>query len=127
VGPNYQPLAGLPDGLTRKGIAEYKAIACNYTESTKIASVGAIAYVARGNPGNGHERIPIVARSRGGRWIYKWESIRRLDNFRLKTVMPGTPLERHLYNKAAMTAQTADDGELLAELISAKAQTTSTN
>jgi len=30
-------------------------------------------------------------RSRGGRWIEKWESIRLLKNFRVKTLPPGHP------------------------------------
>ena len=78
---------------------EFKAIACNYAEATKTASVGAIAYVTLSNPGNAHERIFIVTKSRGGRWIAKWERTTRLNNFRLKTVVEGSPEYRALARK----------------------------
>jgi hypothetical protein len=69
-----------------------RAIACNVIEPTKTASTGALAYVRWNNPGNGDDRIPLLIRSRGGRWIEKWEDMRRLGNFRLKTLPPEHPL-----------------------------------
>jgi len=67
-------------------------IQCNYTKSTKIAVAGARAYVRLDNPGNGHDRIMILVRSRGGRWVLKWESTARLGNFRVKTLPSAHPL-----------------------------------
>jgi hypothetical protein len=69
-----------------------RVIACNYTEAVSPVSAGALCYVTLLNPGNGHERIKILARSRSGRWIEKWEDTRRLSNFRLKTLPPEHPL-----------------------------------
>jgi len=59
---------------------------------TKTATTGALAYVRWPNPGNSNDRIALLIRSRGGRWIEKWEDMRRLGNFRLKTLPPEHPL-----------------------------------
>lgn len=67
-------------------------IACNFREGTKVARAGALAYVRWTNPGGGNDRIPLLIRSRGGRWVEKWEAMRRLHNFRLKTIPPEHPL-----------------------------------
>jgi hypothetical protein len=69
-----------------------RAIACNITTPTATASTGTLAYVRWTNPGNGNDRLPLLIRSRGGRWIEKWEDMRRLGNFRLKTLPPEHPL-----------------------------------
>lgn len=66
-------------------------VACNYTEGTGVAAPGALCYVSLSNPGGGSDRLLIVVRSRGGRWVQKWENIRRLANFRLKTLPPEHP------------------------------------
>ncbi len=68
-----------------------KAIACNYTTGTNIARQGALAYIIPQVGGNLPERVPLIARSRAGRWIQKWEDVRRLGNFRVKTIPPGHP------------------------------------
>lgn len=70
-----------------------KVIQCNYTEGTNIAAQGARAYVVLPNPGGGHDRIQVLVRSRGGRWVQKYEAISRLAHFRVKTM----PLEHPLY------------------------------
>lgn len=70
-------------------MATKRVIQANYAEATKYIAKGARVYVSNVNYGNGSERVLIVARSRGGRWVEKWESIKRLTNFRLKTL----PLE----------------------------------
>jgi hypothetical protein len=67
---------------------EFKAITCNYRIATKTNSLGAKAYVTGGWGGGGWERIRVVSRSRGGRWIEKWDDSRRFANFRLTTVVP---------------------------------------
>lgn len=69
-----------------------RAIACNIRVPTATAVEGALAYVLWTNPGNGNDRLPLLIRSRSGRWIEKWEDMRRLDNFRLKTLPPEHPL-----------------------------------
>jgi hypothetical protein len=70
---------------------DLRVIACNYRDGTKIASAGALAYVCWTNPGGGNDRIPILARSRGSRWVRKWEAMHRLANFRFKTIPPEHP------------------------------------
>ena len=66
-------------------------IACNYREGTGVAAEGALAYVILQLGGNLPDRVRVLARSRGGRWVEKWESMRRLTNFRLKTIPPAHP------------------------------------
>jgi hypothetical protein len=85
---------------------ERHVIACNYAVDCKTATKGALAYVTLMNPGNGNLRIEILSRSRGGRWIVKWERIDRLTNFRLKTIVPGAG---RLYTLAKRCVETYDD------------------
>lgn len=68
------------------------AVACNYAEGTAAVAEGALAFVWLTNPGGGNDRIQVLARSRGGRWIRKWEDMRRLTNFRRKNLPPEHPL-----------------------------------
>lgn len=74
------------------GSEDRRVVQCNYATGISAVTTGARAYLARTNPGGGNDRIVILARSRGGRWIEKWEDIRRLENFRPKTLPPGHPL-----------------------------------
>lgn len=69
-----------------------KVVQCNFAVGTNIAPEGARAYVVRPNPGNGNDRILILVRSRGARWVEKWENTARLTNFRVKTIPPEHPL-----------------------------------
>jgi len=69
-----------------------RVVQCNYAVGTNIASEGARAYVSLPNKGNGHDRIRVLVRSRGARWVLKWEDTRRLTNFRVKTLPPEHPL-----------------------------------
>lgn len=71
---------------------DHRAIQCNLTASQKTAAKGARAYVTLANPGGGSDRIEILLRSRGGRWIEKWQDIRTLADFRIKTIPIGHPL-----------------------------------
>lgn len=71
---------------------EVKVVACNYAVAVKTASKGSLCYVLRDNAGWGNERIVILSRSRGGRWIMRWERIDRLTNFRTKTVVADNPV-----------------------------------
>ncbi len=79
-------------------MSDLKRIACNYSTGAKTATEGSIAYVVQLNPGGGNDRILILSRSRGHRWIEKWEAITRLNNFRSKTVPMDNPLYRRLLN-----------------------------
>lgn len=72
--------------------ADRYVVQCNYVSPTNVAAYGARAYLVRLNPGGGDNRIIILVRSRGGRWIEKWENIRRLSAFRVKTLPPQHPL-----------------------------------
>lgn len=71
--------------------SDRQVIACNYTGPTAAVAEGARAYVVPQLGGNLPGRVRVLARSRGGRWIEKWEDIRRLGSFRLKTLPPGHP------------------------------------
>lgn len=71
---------------------DHKALACNYAEPISEAAKGALAYVRWPNWGGGNDRVPLLVRSRGGRWIEKWEAMHRLMNFRIKTIPPEHPL-----------------------------------
>jgi hypothetical protein len=69
---------------------EYRVVVtCNYIETARASSSGSKCYLIHSNPGGGNDRIYILARSRSGRWISRWENIKRLDNFRCKKVFPG--------------------------------------
>jgi hypothetical protein len=78
-------------GMTEP-LLDRKVVQCNYAEPTHLASAGARAYLVLPNPGNGHDRIKILVRSRGARWVEKWESTARLRDFRVKTLPPQHPL-----------------------------------
>jgi hypothetical protein len=66
-------------------------VQCNYATATGVAAAGARAYLTRDNPGGYHDRVMILVRSRGGRWVEKWESIARLGEFRVKVIPPDHP------------------------------------
>ncbi len=72
-------------------LPDKRVIACNFTESTSAIQRGSLAYVLSGDHGNGNQRLFLLARSRRGRWVKKWESVKRLCNFRAKTIPPDNP------------------------------------
>lgn len=75
-------------------------VQCNFREGTSECSVGARAYViATDRVGR---RIRLLARSRSGRWIFKWENHKRLHHFRYKTIPPEHPLYCELYDTFIM-------------------------
>lgn len=71
-----------------------RVVQCNYAVGTNIAAPGARAYVTTTNPGGGQDRIGVLVRSRGGRWVAKWERSDRLRDFRVKTLPPEHPLHK---------------------------------
>lgn len=93
-----------------------RVIACNFAEGTNSVAEGALAYVTLTNSGSGHDRICVYARSRSGRWIEIWQDMRRLSNFRWKTIPPPHPLYGH--------SRIADyfEDKTLSELQAAKAR-----
>lgn len=99
----YRPLGELADGfiayerVVSDGWAgrDRDVIQCNYAERTPIVAAGARAYVTLANPGGGHDRIEVLARSRSGRWINRWEPRNRLRDFRPKKLPPEHPLHGH--------------------------------
>ena len=66
-------------------------VVCNYEVATSMCSQGALAYVGLVWIGGGCQRLVIRVRTRSGRWVTKWESIKRLINFRFKTLPPDHP------------------------------------
>lgn len=88
-----QPYPGFEGSVG--AVTDRRVIQCNYAEATGIATDGARAYLVLPNPGGGHDRIQILVRSRSGRWVEKWEDIRRLTDFRAKTLPPEHPLYDH--------------------------------
>jgi hypothetical protein len=94
---------------------ERKVIACNYLDGISSVATSAKAYVSLvWFGGNLPERVFVLARSRGGRWIEKWEDLRRLSNFRRVTVAPGNPVFGNHYLQAEATE------EHLARLVEAR-------
>lgn len=81
-------------GESSPSTPDRRVVQCNYAEGTKIAAKGARAYVVYPNPGGGYDRIGILVRSRGARWVEKWERADRLCNFRVKTLPPEHPAVR---------------------------------
>lgn len=61
-----------------------RVIACNYAEATKIAKRGAKAFLIEPYDG---ERVELYVRSRGGRWVRKWEQHKRTCNWRVVSVV----------------------------------------
>lgn len=69
-----------------------KVVACNYIVPTKVAVKGALCYISHSSGGAiGEGNVEVLIRSRGGRHILKWERIKRLGNFRVKTIPPNNP------------------------------------
>lgn len=76
--------------------SDLKVIACNLNQPTKTCVEGALCYVLDFNLSNAAEQVRLLMRSRGGRWIDKYEALKRLKNFRLKTIPPDSPLYERL-------------------------------
>lgn len=79
-----------------EGAVTVFAIACNYAVSVSESARGSRAYVLNVNYGGGSERVRILARSRSGRWIDRWESIKRLDRFRAVKPCSARPIFRRV-------------------------------
>ena len=64
------------------------AAACDDARPTGAGAAGAKAYVLTTNGHNASDRVRVIARSRSGRWVQKWEDARNLHNFRVVTLVP---------------------------------------
>lgn len=94
-----------------------RVIVCNYAEGISSVSKGSLCYVIDPGRGMGSERICIYARARDGRIIEKWEAIKRLENFRVKTLPPESPLYARMEFVRDFNSE-----EYCAELIAAAAR-----
>lgn len=68
---------------------DLRPIACNTASGSSGYSSGSLAYIQRMDG----DRVKILVRSRGGRWIKKWLSLADVTNFRIKRL----PCEHPLY------------------------------
>ncbi|HET8625899.1 MAG TPA: hypothetical protein VFL91_00665 [Thermomicrobiales bacterium] len=66
-----------------------RALVCNYAIATATCRRGARAYV-RQIPGD-PARVLVLARSRGGRLVERWEPTAHLHRFRFVTLPPEHP------------------------------------
>lgn len=85
------------DDLIKRG-RDVWTVVCNYRDPTKIAREGARAFVGRGGSGSGYSDVRVVARSRGGRQVSKWERCKKLTSFRATCVPVEHPMrdrDRH--------------------------------
>lgn len=70
---------------------DVRVVQCNYRADTPACRAGARAYLTHGIDAAGG-RVRVVARSRSGRWVVRWEGLKRLRDFRLKTLAAEDPL-----------------------------------
>jgi hypothetical protein len=80
------------DRAELSGSRDRKVIACNYVSSTSACAAGSLCFVTQFWNGEEKSRVQILARSRSGRWIQKWEGIDKLSSYRIKTLPPAHPL-----------------------------------
>jgi len=99
-------------------------VVANYQHGTKIAADGAKAFVLW-MTGSG-ESVEVVVRSRGGRWVQKYEQVKHLGNFRVRTLVEeGAP--RPIVWDAASKTREAVESELLARCLAARAEVRTTD
>ena len=80
--------------MTPDNPTEWKVVQCQYRLDTPTCRAGARAYLTICANAAG-KRARILARSRSGRWVERWESLRVLCNFRIKTLVADDPASRH--------------------------------
>jgi hypothetical protein len=82
-------------------------VQCNYRVGTSVCAAGARAYLSLVT--GQAERVCILARSRSGRWVLRWESLKRLHNFRFKTLCAADPLYSRLEIGVGWNHQIVED------------------
>lgn len=82
-----------------------RVVQCNYLTGTPVCAAGARAYLV----GFAVPRVRVLARSRSGRWVFRWEPQARLHNFRLKTLAADDPAFRFAGGLAAGISQAVVD------------------
>lgn len=66
------------------------AVQCSYRIGTAVCVAGARAFLTyQIDP---PKRVKIVARSRSGRWVVRWERLDRLHQFRFKSAVMENPV-----------------------------------
>ena len=60
------------------------AVVCNLIDGGSYCRDGSLCYVTQVND----DRVQVVVRSRSGRWIQRWTSIKNIRNARTKTITP---------------------------------------
>ena len=90
-----------------------RVVAVNVLRPTSATSKGAKAFVVLPNDGNANDRIELLIRSRGGRWIERWEAAKNLANARAVTIPPQHPLygRERLWSVTAPAPGTASPKE----------------
>lgn len=73
------------------GDGDMRVIQCNYRVATSVCSKGARAYLSTVSGG---DRVHVIARSRSGRWVRRWQKRENLCNFRLKTLVADDPIRK---------------------------------
>lgn len=63
-------------------------VKANLREACKYARAGALCWIININPGWGSERVVVLMRSRGGRLIEIWVTMKRLTNLRAAYMPP---------------------------------------
>ena len=66
-----------------------RVIVCNYKVGNAAVSKGAKAYVNQ--VAGDAQSLEVNVRSRGGRWVRRWERIPKMENFRFSTLPPQHP------------------------------------
>ena len=92
-------------------LEDRRVIACNHVGNSSAVRDGARCYLVLANPGGGHDRVEVLARSYGGRLIRRWVSAARVTNFRVVTL----PYEHHLYDDDRILDVEPDAGAQLVE------------
>lgn len=88
--------------------ADKRVIACNVAQASGVFATGARAYVRYTV---GDDRLSVLGRSRGGRWVGIWQALERLENFRVVTLPPAHPLyhyELHEHDVDRLAARLSD-------------------
>lgn len=82
-----------------------RVVACNVGRASSSIAEGAHAYVRWYT---GDDRVPILARSRGGRYIEAWRYKRELVPFRAASIPPESPIYRRIVDQGEDAQRLAD-------------------
>ncbi len=87
------------------GEQSVQVVQCNYKSDTSACRAGSRAYLSYKIDVAGH-RVQVVARSRSGRWVVRWESLMDLHCFRIRCLverdglfLKSLPIARNHWNQ----------------------------